>query len=257
MASTTVYRIISARISPMVELTRWLFERQGLAFREEAHVLGFHALATLPAKGGLHVPVIVTPDGAVWKTARDILEGLDAAGPPGRRLLGEKELERTTNHAFVERLLTGLLADAPRHVYQTVLPFKDLAFPAATHRAPGWERALVWLIYPVWRGMMTRSLGSAPAQLAEAAARIEATFVMVEAELARRGSAFLGGESPGVLDIVFSALAALLVFPPNHGARLPPFSALPPTLKAFVAATRTRPAGALVLRTYLAARRHD
>ena len=86
MASTTVYRIISARISPMVELTRWLFERQGLAFREEAHVLGFCALATLPAKGGLHVPVIVTPDGAVWKTARDILDGLDETPELGRAI---------------------------------------------------------------------------------------------------------------------------------------------------------------------------
>lgn len=257
MASTTVYRIISARICPMVELTRWLFERQGLAYREEAHVLGLHVLATLPANGGLNAPVIVTPDGKVWKTARDILDGLDAVGPVGQRLFGEEEPERAANQALVESLLTGLLTNAPRHVYQAVLPFKDLAYPAATHRAPGWERALVWLLFPIWRRVFWRSLGAGSAPPNDVESRIEETFAMIEAELAQRGSAFLGGETPGVLDIVFSALAAPLVFPPNHGARLPPFSALPPMLKAFVAVARARPAGALVLRTYDAARHHD
>ena len=257
MAAKTVYRMISTRISPMVELTRWLFERQGLAYREAAHAPGLHVLATLTAKGGVEVPVIVTPDGKVWKTAWDILTGLDAAGSPGRRLFGEYEAERAANQAFVESLLTGLLTDAPRHVYHALLPFKSLAYPTATHRAPGWERAFVWALYPVWRGMMARSLGFAPAQLDQAPARITAALVLVETELVRRGSPFLGGAAPGVLDIVFSALAAPLVFPPNHGARLPPFEALPPTLKAFVTATRARPAGALVLRTYDAARAYD
>ena len=84
--------------------------------------------------------------------------------------------------------------------------------------------------------------------------QIEEALSLVEAELARRRSPFLGGATPGVLDIVFSALAGPLVFPRNYGARLPPFDELPPALKAFVKATRARPAGDLVLRTYASAR---
>ena len=254
MASTTPYRMISARVSPMVELARWLFERQGLLYREEAHVPMLHVRATLSVNGGVEVPVIVTPQGEVWKGARDTLNGLDAASPAGRRLFGEDEAERTANQAFLETLLTLLLANVRRYVYHEVLPYRSLLYATATHRAPGWERAFVWFLYPVWRGMMARGLGFSAEELAEAPVRIEEALSLVEAELARRGTPFLGGAMPGVLDIVFSALSGPLVFPRNYGARLPPFNELPAALKAFVKATQARPAGDLVQRTYAAAR---
>ena len=88
MASATPYRMISARVSPMVELARWLFERQGLPYREEAHAPMLHVLATLAVKGGVEVPAVVTPNGTVWKGARDTLNGVDAASAPGQRLFG-------------------------------------------------------------------------------------------------------------------------------------------------------------------------
>lgn len=254
MAEPTPYRMISARVSPMVELARWLFERQGVTYREEAHAPMLHVLATQAVKGGVEVPAIVTPSGAVWKGARDTLNGLDALGPPGRRLFGEDPGERAANQAFLEDLLALLLQTVRRHVYHQVLPYRALLYPTATHRAPAWERAFVWWLYPVWRGMMARGLDFSPEKLAEAPVQIEQAMTKVEAELSRRGTPFLAGAEPGVLDVVFSALAGPLVFPANYGARLPPFEDLPPELKAFVAATRARPAGDLVLRTYQRAR---
>ena len=254
MASATPYRMISARVSPMVELARWLFERQGLPYREEAHAPMLHVLATLAVKGGVEVPAVVTPNGTVWKGARDTLNGVDAASAPGQRLFGEDPVERTANQAFLERLLTLLLSNVRRYVYHEVLPYKRLLYPTATHRAPGWERAFVWWLYPVWRGLMGRGLGFTPELLAQAPVQIEEALAFVEAELAKRGTPFLGGAAPGVLDVVFSALAGPLVFPPNYGARLPPFENLPADLKAFVTRTRARPAGDLVQRTYDAAR---
>jgi glutathione S-transferase len=109
-------------------------------------------------------------------------------------------------------------------------------------------------LYPVWRLMMARGLHFTPELLAAAPVQIEEALTLVEAELTRRGTPFLSGAQPGPLDIVFSALAGPLVFPPNYGARLPPVDELPAQLKAFVAATRARPAGDLVQRTYDACR---
>jgi len=254
LADLAKYRMISARVSPMVELARWLFERQAIPYREEAHAPMLHVLATTSVKGGVEVPAIVTPTGAVWQGARDTLNGLDALGPPGRRLFGETEPERAANQAFLESLLSLLLHTVRRFVYHQVLPDRALLYPTATHRAPAWERAFVWWLYPVWRGMMGRGLDFSPEKLAEAPGQIEQALTMVETELARRGTPFLGGDHPGVLDIVHSALIGPLVFPANYGARLPPFEGLPPSLQDFVTATRARPAGDLALRTYKTAR---
>jgi len=239
----------------MVELARWLFDRQGLPYREEAHAPMLHVAATLAAKGGVEVPVIVTPAGEVWKGARETLAGVDAASAPGARLFGEDPTERAANQAIVEELLTLLLQTVRRYVYHQVLPYPRVLYSTVTHRAPRWERGFVFLLYPVWRAMMAGGLGFKPDQLAEAPVLIERAMALVERELASRGTTYLGGDAPGVLDIVFSALAGPLVFPATYGARLPPFDELPPPLKAFVHATRARPAGELVLRTYKVARK--
>jgi len=254
MAPAGTYRMISARVSPMVELARWMFERHDLPYREEAHAPMLHALATLAVGGGVEVPAVVTPDGAVWKGARETLAGVDAAGPPGRRLYGETPEERAANQALTEALLNRLLQQVRRFVYHQLLPYRRTLLPTVIHRAPPWERAFVTWLYPVWRLMMVRGLRFTPELLAAAPVQIEEALALVEAELQRRGTPFLAGAEPGSLDVIFSALAGPLVFPPNYGARLPPVDELPAGLKAFVIATRARPAGKLVQRTYDACR---
>lgn len=251
---TATYRMISARFSPAVEFARWLFVREGVAFREEAHVPGLHRLATASVRGGAELPVIVTPDGAVWRGAREMLDGLDGLSPPGRKLFGETSAARDANQALLAALLTGLLTPVPRFIYPPLLANRRALLPAMTHRAPVWERGFVNLFYPLWRVLMARGLGATPELLAQAPKAIEAVLSRVEAELARRGTPFLGGAAPGVPDIAFAALAGPLVLPRNYGARLPAMEDLPDALQSFVKATRARPAGDLVLRTYDAAR---
>src|SRR5678816_763450 len=114
MASDGTYRMISARVSPMVELARWLFARYDIPYAEECHVPMLHVMATRAAGGGVELPVIVSPDGAIWAGARDVLNGVDALSPPGRRLFGETEAERAKNQAFVEALLVRLLTQVRR-----------------------------------------------------------------------------------------------------------------------------------------------
>ena len=85
--------------------------------------------------------------------------------------------------------------------------------PAVTDGVPAWERLIVRLFYPVWRRLLGRALDFSPAAIAAAPDSITAAFDLVEAELARRGTTFLGGESPSAIDVIFSALVAPLVLP--------------------------------------------
>lgn len=233
----------------MVELTRWLFERFCLTYHEEAHAPILHVLATKRRGGGDEVPVVVAPDG-IWDGARAVLENLDARSRPGDRLLGETEVDRSTNNALIESLLSRLLTTVRRFVYFHMLPFKKTLYPIAVEGAPAWERGFVFLCYPVWRRLMGRGLGFDAALLDEAPRLIQEACDIVENELQRRQSRFLGGDVPGGVDIVFAALMAPIVMPPGYGAKLPARSELPLALANFVAEIGGRRAGQLVLDTY-------
>ena len=102
------YVIVSARVSPMVELARWLFERAAIPYEEEGHAPLIHAVFTRRRRGGVEVPVVVSA-AATWKGARETLNGLDARLRPGERLYGDAPAERAANAAFVEALLDRLL----------------------------------------------------------------------------------------------------------------------------------------------------
>jgi cytochrome P450/glutathione S-transferase len=245
--------IVSARVSPMVELTRWLFERYRVPYHEEPHAPVLHVLATRRRGGGVEVPVVVGPEG-LWDGARSVLVGLDAKSRPGERLFGEAEDERLRNRALIERLLDLLLRTVRRFVYFHMLPLKSALYPIAVDGAPAWERGFVFLFYGIWRRLMARGLDFSPPLLAKAPDSIREACEMVERELEKRGTPFLGGDAPDAADIVFAALMAPVVLPTGYGAKLPPISALPPALKDFVAEMQARRAGHLVMETYRAAR---
>ena len=207
--------IVSARVSPMVELARWLFERYRLTYHEEAHAPILHVIATRRRGGGREVPVVVGPEG-IWDGARAVLDGLDAKSRPGQRLYGESDDARAANRALIDGLLARLLLTVRRLVYFHLLPHRTTLYPAAVDGAPLWERAFVFLLYPIWRRLMARGLDLSPQLVEEAPAHIREACDLIEAELRRSGGPFVGGEEPNAIDIVFSALMA----PDRPSARL-------------------------------------
>src|SRR4030095_16263422 len=234
--------IVSARVSPMVELARWLFERDRLTYHEEPHAPILHVLATRRRGGGREVPVIVGPEG-IWGGARAVLDGLDAKSRPGQRLYGESDHDRDANRALIDTLLALLLQTVRRLVYFHLLPHRRTLYPAAVDGAPLWERAFVFLLYPIWRRLMARGLDLSPQLVQEAPARIREACNLIEIALGRRGGPFLGGPQPNTVDIVFAALMAPVVFPPHYAAKLPTLAALPDGLRTFVEEMRARRAG--------------
>jgi cytochrome P450/glutathione S-transferase len=242
--------VVSARVNPAAELTRWLFERYHIAYHEQPHAPFLRVVATRRERDGV---AVVTPE-VVWMGARDILEGLDAKSRPGQRLYGEDEPERAANRSLVERLLDVLPGRIGRYVYAQMLPHKANLYPVVADGAPLWERAFVYCLYPLWTRLVARRLELSPELVAAAPGQIRETFNIIEAELGKRGTRFIGGDKPGIVDIVFAALAAPIVFPPRYGAKLPALEALPDEFKSFVEQLRTRRAGQLVFDTYEAAR---
>jgi cytochrome P450 len=244
------HAVVSARVNPVAELTRWLFEHYRISYHEEPHVPFLRVIATRREIGGV---AVVGPEGA-WMGARDILEGLDAKSRPGQRLYGEDEPERAANRSLVERLLDVLSGRIARYVYAQMLPHKAILYPIVADGAPLWERAFVYCLYPLWTRLAARRLDLSPGLVAAAPGQIREIFDFMEAELAKRGTRFVGGGNPGIVDIVFAALAAPVVFPPRYGAKLPALEALPGEFKSFVEQLRTRRAGQLVFDTYEMAR---
>jgi cytochrome P450/glutathione S-transferase len=247
------YVIVAARVSPMVELARWLFERHRIPYEEQAHAPLLHVFFTRRHRGGNEVPVVVT-SASVWKGAREMLVGLDGRLREGERLFGETDSERKANQALADQLLQRLQANVRRVAYFHLLPLKRVCYPVVVDGAPAWERAVVWLCYPVWRRLMERALDAKPQALETALNQISEAFDIVEATLAGQGTRFLGGDQPGSLDIIFSALVAPLMCPERYGSPLPARESQPPALRAIVDPLRARRAGQLALETYDEAR---
>ena len=246
------YRMISLHVSDICELTRWLLERAEIPFYEELHAPLFHIAASIPAGAGIEAPVVVAPTGP-WFGKMGIIYAVDAHSAPGRKIFGETEAERLANESFLNRLVPPL-GVIGRYAYHLILPNKRVMYPVASWGAPLWERVGLYLLYPLWRFILSKSFGDSPDQIAEAPKMIEQGMTIIEEELARRGTPFLGGEAAGGIDVVVSALLSPVIFPPQYGGKLPALKDVPKTMQDFVRRTRDRPAGRLALATYATAR---
>lgn len=244
------HTLVSARVNPAAELARWLFERARVAYHEQRHVPFLRVVATRRERDG----VAVVSGEAVWMGARDIVDGIDAKSRPGQRVYGEAETDRAANRAWVERLTELLPAAVGRFIYSELLSHKAILYPVIAEGAPFWERGFVYWLYPLWRRLAARRLDLTRDAVAAAPGRIRQACDSVEAELASRGTRFIGGDSPDIVDIVFASLLAPVTYPARYGAALPALATLPRGYAAFVDEMRGRRAGQLVLDTYEAAR---
>ena len=222
-------------------------------FYEELHAPLLHVFTSLPMGAGVEAPVVVAPTG-LWFGKMPLIIAIDAHSPAGRKVFGETEAERQANQAFLQAIVPPLSLIG-RFVYHQVLPHKTLMYPVVSYGAPAWERALLWMAYPIWRFALSKGFGDAPSEIAAAPTSIEAGMDLIEQELQRRGGTpFLSGQSAGGIDVVVAGLLSPVIFPANYGGKLPNLADTPETLRDFVARARARPAGRLALATYETAR---
>ncbi len=219
-----------------------------MPYREERHVQGIHQVLARRAGGGMTVPVLVTPDGAIGDSA-DILAWIDERTPPEHRLFPAEPAACDEVERVCRRFDEGLGPRGRRLMYVHMLAQRKLALRFNNEGVPSWEDRAIRYGWPFARGYVKRVLGIRPGIEVEDEAAVwrELDFV---ADLLSDGRPYLCGERFGVADLTFAALSAPVVVPPGYGVPLPQPDVLAPGMAALVGRARAHPAGRHALTLY-------
>lgn len=248
-----VLRLITIPISHYCEKGRWALERVGMPYREERHVQGIHRFAARRAGGGITVPVLVTPDGAIGES-NEILAWVDGHTPSEHRLFpGEPEARREVER-LCRRFDEELGPKGRRLMYVHMLAQRKLAMRFNNQGVPPWEERTIRYGWPLFARVVQRALEIHPGVEVddEAAVWRELDYV---AELLADGRPHLCGERFGAADLTFAAMSASVVMPPIYGVRLPQPEVLLPQTAALVEQVREHPAGRYALELFAKDRR--
>ena len=240
--------LVTITLSHFCEKARWGLERAKLAYREERHAPGFHALAVRRAGGTRSTPILVTDEGVVGDST-DILLWANERAAQGCELYPADRAARAEVLALEDRFDEDLGPHVRRAVYFDLLPAPGLALPMMTHAVPRHERLLLPLIYRPLRSLMRSSMRIDAA----GAKRSYDKLMGVMDEVGRRladGRPYLAGDRFGAADITFAALAAPAVCAPGYAVPMPDPAQLPDGAAALIRQVRDTPAGAFCLRMY-------
>ena len=242
------YRLITIPASHYCEKARWALQRRGIVFEESGHLPILHYAASYPASRTRTVPILVG-DGPTLTDSTDILKFTDAFAPPGDELFpAEPELHAEVS-ALEDHFDQKLGPAARRWVYFHLLPNATLAMQALGAGVGSTERGVGAVLFPLTRLAIRRGLGVYPQKSAKSLARVQQIFADVGQTLAD-GRNYLVGNRFTAADLTFAALSALVLCPPNYGAKLPSLSDVPPEMAHEICRLRDLPAGRFAMRLY-------
>ncbi|MGP0100588.1 MAG: glutathione S-transferase family protein [Solirubrobacteraceae bacterium] len=234
-------RLITIPISHYCEKARWALDRVEMPYREERHVQGIHQLAARRAGGGVTVPVLVTPDGAIGES-QEILAWVDQRTPAEHRLFPEESEARREVERLCRRFDEELGPKGRRLMYVHMLAQRKLALSFNNEGVPVWEDRAIRYGWPLIVRFVRRALDIRPGIEIEDEAAVWREFDYV-AELLADGRPYLCGERFGAADLTFAALSASVLVPPIYGVPLPQPDVLAPQTAALVERAREHPAG--------------
>jgi glutathione S-transferase len=246
-------RLLTIPISHYCEKARWALERAGIPYREERHVQGVHQIVARRASGGITVPVLVTPDGAIGESA-EILAWVDQRTPPEHRLFPSEPGAREEVERLCRRLDEGLGPRGRRLMYVHMLADPKLALRFNNAGVPGWEDRFIRYGWPVAQRYVKRVLDIRPGIEVDDEAAVLGELDHV-AELLSDGRSYLCGERFSAADLTFAALSASMIVPPEYGVPLPQPDVLSPSMAALVQRAREHPAGRYALKLFAEHRR--
>jgi glutathione S-transferase len=247
-----VLRLLTIPISHYCEKARWALDRAGIDYREERHVQGIHRLAARRAGGGVTVPVLVTPEGAIGESA-EILAWVDARLPLERRLIPADPGERREVQALCARLDERLGPPGRRLIYVHMLSVPELMLDFNNQGVPRWEDRILRWGWPLMSRFVQRALGITPGIELQDEAAVWHELDFVAETLGDRS--YLHGERFGAADLTFAALAAAVILPSVYGTALPQPERLAPRTAELVRRAREHPAGRYALRLIAEERR--
>jgi glutathione S-transferase len=246
-------RLVTIPISHYCEKARWALERASIPYHEERHVQGVHRFAARRAGGGLTVPVLVTPEGAIGESAQ-ILAWVDDRTPSERRLFPAEPDARREVESLCRRFDQELGPKGRRLMYVHMLAQPDVALPYNNQGVPRWEDRAIRHGWPLVRRFVERALGISPGIEADDEVAVFAELDHV-AELLADGRPYLCGGRISAADLTFAAMSASIVIPPNYGVALPQPDVLPPDMAELVMRARAHPAGRYALTLFAEHRR--
>lgn len=191
------------------------------------------------------MPILIRNGRCLDGSAR-ILRALDAEAPLEKRLYPDDPQRRVEVEELEDLFDRQLGPHSRRIAYYHLLPHRNAVLPLLTHGAPGWERTLLRLLFPLVRAFLVRELRIDAAGAERSRTRVREIFEMVAARLT---GPYLVGERFTAADLTFASLAAGVLAPPEYGApvALPQLSA---EQHAEVESFRAHPAGRFGLRLY-------
>jgi len=131
-------RLVTITLSHFCEKARWGLERAGVAFQEDRHAPGLHALA-VRRRGGRHAtPLLATADGSIEGSSQ-ILQWADARAAPGRELYPHDPAARAAVLSLEQEFDDDLGPHVRRVIYYGLLPQRALAMRLMTDGAPRLE----------------------------------------------------------------------------------------------------------------------
>ena len=245
-------RLISTRLAPPAELTRWLLERRRIPYSEEPQATAFHAIHSFWHGVDIELPVLLTPEGPS-SGVLGALDVIDRKCRGGERVYGESDEERVRAREWIELFHRQILRQAVQLFYYHALGAPRFLRRFATLEAPYWQKAAVRCLFPLWKRLLVRGLKLDGFDAGAACASIAEAFDRVESHLGAERR-FLGGDEPGTADIAFAALATPVTLPARFGAEAPKFEELSAAMQAVVRQFRDRRGGKLVDAVYEQAR---
>jgi glutathione S-transferase len=237
-------RLITIPISHYCEKARWALERVDIPYREERHVQGIHQLYARRAGGGITVPVLVTPGGAI--ESQEILEWVDARTPTEHRLFPQEPDARREVERLCRRFDEKLGPKGRRLMYVHMFAQRGLALGFNNTGVPAWEDRMTRYGWTLIVRVIRRVLDVRPGIEIEDEAAVWGELDYV-AELLADGRPYLCGERFGAADLTFASLAASITFPPSYGVALPQPDLLSKATAALVQRAREHPAGRYAL----------
>ena len=235
---------------PMIdgELTRFVLDQQGVAYRERPHVAIVANLIAYARARTINLPVLSGPVPAI-AGARPVIDWSEARSSPARRLIPAEPVLAAEVEALWKRANGDLAAATAAFAYFHLLPRRDIMIMPLSRGAPGWEILATRLAYPVFRGFIAKVLGLGEAKAAASLAVIHAVFAECDARLAD-GRTFLTGDRLTLADIAMATAAAPLLLPAGYGAPIPALAQMPPVLQDLIGRLRQTPTSAFVHRVY-------
>jgi glutathione S-transferase len=144
----------------------------------------------------------------------------------------------------------GILAGATAALaYTELLPHRDIMIEPFCRGIPPREAAAAAKYYPALVALFTLLLRLSADTAAAALTQIRVLFEETDRRLAD-GRRYLQGDRLTLGDIALASAAAPVLLPENSASPIPPFPAMPYTLRAVITEMRQYRTGAFVLRLF-------